>query len=68
MTKTVKICDKCNKEVPWLYRVPRIQIVGYTLEIREGDKAELCKNCMDNLINIIDEFHKTEGCFIKEGL
>jgi hypothetical protein len=65
VTKTIKICDKCKKEVQWLYHVPRIRIVGYTLEIREGDKAELCKNCMNNLINIIDEFHKIEECPIE---
>lgn len=60
MTKTIKICDKCNKEVGWLYPVPNICIEGYTLTIREGHKAELCKDCMRDLINIIDKFHKTK--------
>lgn len=60
MTKTIKICDKCNKEVEWLYPVPTIWIEGYNLTIREGHKAELCKGCMHDLINIIDKFHKTK--------
>jgi hypothetical protein len=68
MTKTIKICDKCNKEVRWLYHVPRIQIVGYTLEISEGNRAELCETCMHKLINIIDEFHKTEEHPTKEEI
>ena len=68
MTKTVKICDKCNKEVRWLYQVPRIQIVGYTLEIREGNRAELCETCMHKLINIIDEFHETKERPTKEEI
>ena len=60
MTKTIKICDKCNKEAEWLYSVPQIWIEGYNLTIREGHKAELCEGCMRNLINIIDKFHKTK--------
>lgn len=60
MTKTIKVCDKCNKEVKWVYPVPQIQIAGYTLTIREGHKAELCENCMNNLIDVIRSFHKTE--------
>lgn len=58
MTKTTKICDKCDKEVAWLYKVPRIWIDGLTLTIKEGNKAELCKECMQDLINVIDKFHK----------
>lgn len=60
MTKTLKICDKCNKEVDWLYHVPRIWIEGYDLKIREGNRTELCEDCMRNLIDIIDEFHEEE--------
>lgn len=59
MTKTIKICDKCNKEVEWLYPVPQIWIEGLNLTIKEGHKAELCKDCMHNLIDIINKFHKT---------
>ena len=60
MTKTIKICDKCKKEAKWLYSVPEIWIDGYNLKVREGNKAELCKDCMRNLIDIIDTFHKTK--------
>jgi hypothetical protein len=60
MTKTIKICDKCNKEVEWLYPVPTIWIEGLNLTIKEGHKVELCKDCMRDLINIIDKFHKTK--------
>lgn len=59
MTKTIKICDKCKKEAKWLYPVPKIWIAGYTLKVREGE-AELCKDCMRNLIDIINTFHNTK--------
>lgn len=59
MTKTIKICDKCKKEAKWLYPVPHIWIDGYNLKVREG-KAELCKDCMRNLIDIINTFHNTK--------
>lgn len=60
MTKTIKICDKCKKEAKWLYPVPRIWIDGYNLKVIEGNEAELCKDCMRNLINIINTFHNTK--------
>lgn len=60
MTKRIKICDKCNKEVNWLYNAPKIWIEGYNLMMVEGNKVELCENCMRDLINIIDSFYKTK--------
>lgn len=60
MTKTIKICDKCKKEAKWLYPVPRIRIEGYTLTVKEWQEVELCKDCMRNLIDIINTFHKTK--------
>ena len=60
MTKTIKICDKCKKEAKWLYSVPRIWIDGYNLKVKEGHEAELCKDCMRNLIDIINTFHNTK--------
>lgn len=59
MTKTIKICDKCKKEAKWLYPVPQIWIDGYNLKVIEGE-VELCKNCMRNLIDIINTFHNTK--------
>ena len=60
MTKTIKICDKCNKEVDWLYKVPHILIKGLNLAVEEGNRAELCKDCMWKLIKIINNFHRDE--------
>lgn len=60
MTKTIRICDKCNKEVEWLYKVPDISIEGLNLKVSEGNKTELCKGCMCELINTIRKFHKGE--------
>lgn len=59
MTKTTRICDKCKKEVSRLYSVPEIQFAGDNLIIRGGHKIELCKNCMHDLINVINTFHNT---------
>lgn len=59
MTKTIKICDKCKKEAKWLYPVPQIWIDGHNLKVIEGE-VELCKNCMRNLIDIINTFHNTK--------
>lgn len=59
MTKTIKICDKCKKEAKWLYPVPQIWIDGYNLKVIEGE-VELCKNCMRNLIDVINTFHNTK--------
>ena len=60
MTKTIKVCDKCNKEVKWLYPVPQIYIEGLNLAVREGHKVELCEKCTHKLIDTIDKFHKTK--------
>lgn len=60
MTKTIKICDKCKKEAKWLYSVPYIWIDGRNLTVKEGHEVELCKDCMRNLIDIINTFHNTK--------
>ena len=52
MTKTIKICDLCEKEVDWLYKIPWIYIEGYTIDAREGEK-ELCKNCTEKWLDYI---------------
>jgi hypothetical protein len=45
-------------EVDQLYKVPHILIKGLNLAVEEGNKAELCKDCMWKLIKIINNFHK----------
>ena len=60
MTKTIKICDKCNKEVEWLYKVPHIRVMGLNLKVDTdslGNATELCEDCMQQLIDMIDTFH-----------
>jgi hypothetical protein len=66
MTKTIKICDKCNKEVEWLYKVPHICVMGLNLKVDNEplrNATELCKDCMQQLIDIIETFptNKDEG-------
>ena len=60
MTKTTRICDKCKKEAKWLYFVPQFRFEGYILKVKEGHEVELCKDCMHDLIDIINTFHKTK--------
>ena len=60
MTKTIKTCDRCGKEVSWLYKVPCIWIEGLNLTVKEGNRAELCEKCMRDLIHVIDRFHNSK--------
>lgn len=57
MTKTIKVCDKCNKEVKWLYKFPSIRKEGLTIHVDDG-KMELCESCLDNLLDKIRKYTK----------
>ena len=60
MRKTINICDRCGREVKWLYSMPVIKIEGYNMEVYycgEGcdDLPELCENCARKAISVFNE-------------
>ena len=59
MKKTICICDRCKKEVDWLYQVPRLIVEDLNISIYDG-KVELCEKCARNLIAIKEEFERGE--------
>ena len=59
MRKVVYICDRCKKEVNWVYQVPRLKIEGLVITAYEG-KVELCEKCARGLIAIKEEFERGE--------
>ena len=59
MKKTICICDRCKKEVDWVYTVPRLIVEGLNINIYEG-KVELCEKCARNLIALTEEFERGE--------
>lgn len=59
MTKTVKICDKCQKETCWLYKIPHVLIEGLQINLYEGrHEQELCEKCAKELVSQINKFSK----------
>ena len=56
MTKTIYVCDKCKKEVDWLYKVPWVRVDGLSVEVDPGC-IELCRDCMVNLCRLIRIYH-----------
>lgn len=56
MTKTIKICDKCGKEVNWLYEFRLMRIKGLRLEIDEYGKHELCKECAEVFLDMYNNY------------
>jgi hypothetical protein len=59
MKKTICICDRCKKEVDWLYKMPRLRVEGLNINIYDGE-VELCEKCARNLIAIKEEFERGE--------
>lgn len=51
MTKTIKICDKCGKEVKWLYTFPIMRIKGLTLNVDNNARHEMCLDCANDFID-----------------
>ena len=66
MLKTIKICDRCNQEADWLYRVPWIRIEERDLIIDTG-KKELCYKCMSNLCELVFNYHNLKGDFVSDS-
>lgn len=57
MTKIIKICDKCGKEVKWLYEIPEFRIEGLNINIYNGSQ-ELCEHCARKLVEMIKNYDK----------
>lgn len=60
MTKTIKICDKCKREVDWLYEIHRMSIKGLSIELYTYDKYDLCLECADKLIDMYNHYADSE--------
>lgn len=46
MKRTICICDRCGKEVTWLYDIPTISVKGLVFEVDTQHKhCELCETC-----------------------
>lgn len=56
MTKTIKICDKCGKEVNWLYSFPLIRMEGLNLKFREHARHEMCEKCAKEFIEMYNNY------------
>lgn len=53
MTKKIYICDKCQKEVPYLYYMKYELVGSSTLKYKE---KTLCFDCMEKLSIIISKY------------
>lgn len=59
MIKTINICDKCKKEVSWLFPYPKLSIAGFRLKI-DLKEDSLCRSCLEKLIKSVEDFGKEE--------
>lgn len=57
MRKTICICDRCRKEVDWLYKVPRLVVECLNINIYKSE-VELCDKCARELIAIKEDFER----------
>lgn len=57
MTKWIHICDKCKKEVDWLYEIPFYHIDGKVINAKVSNQ-ELCKKCAQELVDTINNYSK----------
>jgi hypothetical protein len=58
MTKTIKICDRCKKEVDWLYKIGRYHINGFNIEILPNNPQEICESCAREFVDLVNNFYK----------
>lgn len=54
MTKTIKICDRCGKEVNQLYNMPRLIVEGSVVNLY-SHKCEMCKKCAEEVCKRFNE-------------
>ena len=45
MKKTIYICDRCGKEVSWVYSMPKMMLEGLKINLYNDPDNELCKDC-----------------------
>lgn len=51
MTRVIKYCDACHREVDTLYDFPKFCLMGLKLAECGGGPNELCRSCANKLIN-----------------
>ena len=51
MKKTIYVCDRCGKEVDWVYSMPRLILEGLKISLYNDPKSELCKGCAEYVIS-----------------
>lgn len=56
MTKTIKICDKCGKEVNWLYKFPLMHIKGLNLDVDNYIYHEMCEECAEEFVDMYNHY------------
>lgn len=59
MKKTIYVCDRCGKEVNWLYEIPTFRIDGLAFNVLNDCKYEICKECLSYLCDYIDRFGRS---------
>lgn len=59
MTKVIYVCDRCKKEVEWVYDFPKILVQGKAINVYEGE-VELCEDCAQGCIDLIKKYEKGE--------
>lgn len=59
MKKVIYVCDRCKKEVDWVYEMPRLIVEGLNIGVYNG-RTELCEKCARGLIAIKEEFERGE--------
>jgi hypothetical protein len=60
MTKTIKICDKCKREVKWLFEFNLLEIKGFKIEVHQYDKYDLCPECAKKFIDMYNHYADSE--------
>ena len=60
MTKTIKICDKCGKEVDWLFEIYLMKFKRRRVDYEENDKYDLCTECTKELVEKYNNFANSQ--------
>lgn len=56
MKKTLLFCDRCKREVDWLYEYIPVGLDGLTINLRPNLKVEICKDCLKTMLDMEQEF------------
>lgn len=59
MRITKKYCDKCKREVGWLYNIPLFRIENLTIA-ENSEKLELCETCAKCFVFLTNNFNECD--------